>query len=132
MNREARDYSGIAVAGPVSCDYMRSSRHDVPWFVGRAIAALIKGAGIAKSDIDGFSMASYRLAPDNAASLSQYFGLSPRVLFDPDAEWTVDARQFRSMGRATPFDGVAVRGQVRLTVCGGRVTHDAMRHEVFA
>jgi acetyl-CoA acetyltransferase len=82
VSREPRDYSGVAVAVPVSCDYMRSSRHDVPWFVGRALAALIKGAGITKADIDGLAIASYRLAPDNAASLCQYFGLSPRVLFD--------------------------------------------------
>jgi len=67
-----------------------------------------------------FGLPAVTLEPGSPADL---------VLFDPDAEWTVDARQFQSAGRATPFDGATLRGQVRLTVCGGRVTHELARTE---
>ncbi len=48
------------------------------------------------------------------------------VLFEPGSEWMVDPSRFHTLGRSTPFAGLSVRGQVRLTVCGGRVTHDAL------
>ena len=43
-------------------------------------------------------------------------------------------RQFRffSRGRNTPFTAWSLRGQVRLTVCAGRVTHDALATEAHA
>jgi dihydroorotase len=51
------------------------------------------------------------------------------VLLDPTQEWTVDPERFNSKGRNTPFAGVRVKGAVRLTVCAGRVTHDAVAAE---
>jgi len=42
------------------------------------------------------------------------------VLFDPDAEWTIDTDRFRSKSKNAPFDGRPVRGRVRLTVVDGR------------
>jgi acetyl-CoA acetyltransferase len=82
MTREPRDYSGIAVTAPVTVGYTRTSRRTMPWFLGRALGELIKRSGIAKSDIDGLAVSSYLLAPDNGASLTDMFGLSPRFLID--------------------------------------------------
>ena len=82
MTSRPRDYSGIAVTVPVSCEYVRTSRRTMPWFLGRALAELIRRSGIAKSDIDGLVVSSYQLAPDNGASLTQVFGLTPRFLAD--------------------------------------------------
>jgi dihydroorotase len=48
------------------------------------------------------------------------------VLIDPAAEWVVEPERFRSQGRNTPFAGATLRGRVRLTVCSGRVTHEAI------
>ncbi|MBX3442515.1 MAG: dihydroorotase [Planctomyces sp.] len=45
------------------------------------------------------------------------------TVIDPDAPWTIDAARFRSLSRNTPFHGRSVRGQVRLTIVGGRVCH---------
>lgn len=45
------------------------------------------------------------------------------VLFDPDAEWTVDASRSHSKGRNTPFDGATLRGRVIATVLEGYFTH---------
>ena len=41
------------------------------------------------------------------------------VVFDPDAEWTVDAAAFLSGGKNTPLDGARLRGRVMLTLAGG-------------
>ncbi len=43
------------------------------------------------------------------------------AIVNPDAEWVVDATQFFSKSRNTPFHGRAVRGRVTHTVVGGRV-----------
>jgi dihydroorotase len=43
------------------------------------------------------------------------------VLFDAAAEWSFAAKDSRSMSRNTPFDGAAMVGRVRATICEGRV-----------
>jgi dihydroorotase len=63
-----------------------------------------------------FGLPAVTLEPGSPADL---------VLLDPQEEWTVEPERFQSKGRNTPFAGRHVRGGVRLTVCGGRVTHDA-------
>lgn len=45
------------------------------------------------------------------------------VVVDPDTQWTVDSSKFRSMGRNTPFDGWKIKGQVVMTIVGGKVVH---------
>jgi acetyl-CoA acetyltransferase len=82
MTGRPRDYSGIAVTAPVSCEYRRTSRRTMPWFLGRALAELIRAAGIDKDDIDGLAVSSYQMVPDNGASMTQVFGISPRFLID--------------------------------------------------
>ncbi|MCL5960343.1 MAG: dihydroorotase [Chloroflexi bacterium] len=43
------------------------------------------------------------------------------VVFDPDEEWTVSPEEFRSKGKNTPLDGLALKGRVVCTVCAGEV-----------
>ena len=45
------------------------------------------------------------------------------TVFDPEREWTVDPSTFRSMGRNTPYGGMALRGQAAFTLVDGRVIH---------
>ena len=45
------------------------------------------------------------------------------VLFDPGAEWTVDAASLQSRSSNTPLLGSRLRGRVLLTLCKGRVAH---------
>jgi dihydroorotase len=47
------------------------------------------------------------------------------VLFDAAAEWNFAARDSRSMSRNTPFDGAAMLGRVRATICEGRIVYRA-------
>ncbi len=46
------------------------------------------------------------------------------TVFDPVHEWVIDPEVFASKGRNCPFRGQRVRGRVRMTVCGGRLTHE--------
>lgn len=76
------DYEGVAIAVPVTFGYAKSSPHEVPWFVGGALREMLDRAGLQKNVVDGLIVASYRLAPDNAAGLCEYLGLSPRFIAD--------------------------------------------------
>jgi hypothetical protein len=57
-----------------------------------------------------------RIAPGLPADLT---------LLDLGAQWTVDPAQFKSKSRNTPFAGWEAQGRAVLTLCGGKVTHDA-------
>jgi dihydroorotase len=45
------------------------------------------------------------------------------VVFNPKAEWTYRATEGKSKSKNTPFDGWAMQGRVRWTVCEGRVAY---------
>ncbi|MDA0710452.1 MAG: dihydroorotase [bacterium] len=45
------------------------------------------------------------------------------TVIDADCEWVVDANQFLSKSRNTPFHGWTLKGRATLTLLGGRVTH---------
>jgi len=45
------------------------------------------------------------------------------TVFNAGAEWLFDARQSRSMSKNTPFDGAAMLGQVKATICAGRLVY---------
>jgi len=45
------------------------------------------------------------------------------TVFDAAREWTVDPLHFRSKGRNTPYGGLTLRGQNRMTIVGGRVAY---------
>ena len=42
-------------------------------------------------------------------------------VWDLGAQSRVDPAEFLSMGKATPFEGLAIYGRCRMTVCGGRI-----------
>ena len=59
--------------------------------------------------------------------------MATAALFDPDAEWTVDAESLRSRSHNTPLLGARLKGRVLLTLSEGRVVHaDAERIPVAA
>ena len=47
------------------------------------------------------------------------------VIFDPKAEWTYCATETKSKSKNTPFDGWAMQGKVRWTICEGRVAYSS-------
>ncbi|ANY17462.1 thiolase family protein [Bordetella pseudohinzii] len=75
-----RAYDGVAVAVPVSLPYVRYSTHAAHYWLGRALAELLRRSGLAKHDIDGLCVSSFTLAPDTAVGLTQHLGMQPRWL----------------------------------------------------
>ncbi len=73
-------YEDAVVAAPVTIPYVRYSSHGAHWFVARALRALLQGSGLRKSDLDGFCLSSFTLAPDTAVGVTQHLGLSLRWL----------------------------------------------------
>ena len=45
------------------------------------------------------------------------------VIFDPEAEYTVDVSQFASKGKNSPYDGFHLYGKIALTLTGGKVVY---------
>ncbi len=78
--RARADYAGVAVTVPVTVPYVRYSIRSTHYFIARALAALLKSAGLEKSDIDGACISGFLLFPDTAVGLTQHLGLSPRWL----------------------------------------------------
>ena len=44
-------------------------------------------------------------------------------IWDLNREYTVDPKEFLSMGHATPFEGMKLCGRCLLTVCGGKIAY---------
>ncbi len=80
MTARRLGYDGIVVAAPVTVPYARYSIRSAHWFCGRALAGLIREAGVDKAEIDGFCISSFTLDPDSAVGLMQHLGVSPRWL----------------------------------------------------
>jgi acetyl-CoA acetyltransferase len=79
MSRRA-SYDGIVVTTPVTIPYVRFSIRAAHWWIGRALAELVKHARIEKGHIDGLCVSSFTLAPDTAIGLSEHLGVSTRWL----------------------------------------------------
>jgi acetyl-CoA acetyltransferase len=73
-------YDDVVLAAPVTIPYVRYSTKSAHWFLGRAVAELVKAAGIPKARIDGMAVASFTLAPDTAVGLTQHLDMTLRWL----------------------------------------------------
>jgi acetyl-CoA acetyltransferase len=73
-------YDDVVLAVPVTVPYVRYSIKSAHWFLARTMAALVAGAGVPKSRIDGMAVASFTLAPDSAVGLTQHLGMTLRWL----------------------------------------------------
>lgn len=80
MGTTSKPYDGVAVTAPITIPYTRYSERGATWFIGRALAEMIKAASIEKADIDGLAVSSFTLAPDSVVALTEHFSMSPRWL----------------------------------------------------
>ena len=46
------------------------------------------------------------------------------LIFDPEREWTVDKKKFKSKGKNTPFAGQKLCGKNEITFVGGKLVYD--------
>ncbi|MDS7593957.1 thiolase family protein [Agrobacterium tumefaciens] len=97
-------YDDVVLTAPVTVPYRRYSIESTAWWVGRALAELVKASGISHRDFDGFSLSSFSTAPDTAIGLTQHFGLSPRFI------------EFVPMGGASGI--VSLKKAARAVQCG--------------
>jgi dihydroorotase len=74
---------------------------------------VIEAMSSAPAGIRGLDGHGGPIAPGSPANL---------VVFDPSAEWTVDAMKLASKSRNTPFAGATLRGRVMHTIHDGRFT----------
>jgi len=118
------DYSGVALCVPVTVPYVRYSIHSAHWWLGRALAMLIKQAGIHKHDIDGFCVSSFSLAPDTAVGLTQHLDVHPRWLDHIPMGGASAVVALRRAARAVQA------GDAQIVACiGGDTNHvDSFRH----
>jgi len=45
------------------------------------------------------------------------------TIIDPNVEWTIEANEFRSKSRNTPFNGWQVRGRAKTVIVGGEIRY---------
>jgi allantoinase len=100
------------------------------------IASLQVAASAVWTGMAAHRLEMTRLAEWMSAAPARLAGLAARkgaiapgmdadlVVFDPDAEWIVDARTLYHRHPVTPYDGIRLRGRVRTTILGGRVVFD--------
>jgi acetyl-CoA acetyltransferase len=79
MSRRA-SYDDVVATTPVTIPYARFSIRAAHWWIGRALAELVKHSRIEKGHIDGLCVSSFTLAPDTAIGLSEHLGISTRWL----------------------------------------------------
>ena len=73
-------YDGVALVAATSLPYVKRSERGAAWFIGMAFARMLKQAGLKKHEVDGLAIASFTLAPDTVASMTEYLDISPRWL----------------------------------------------------
>ncbi|MCC4117234.1 thiolase family protein [Aromatoleum toluclasticum] len=119
-------YDGVVAAVPVTVPYARYSTHAAHWWLGRALAALIRESGIAKADIDGVCVSSFTLGPDTAVGLMQHLGMSPRWLDHIPMGGASGVVALRRAARAVQA------GDAEIVACtAGDTNHvDSFRHTV--
>jgi len=45
-------------------------------------------------------------------------------VYDLDSEYVIDPKNFKSMGRSTPFEGRKVFGRCKMTICDGKIVYN--------
>ncbi|BCH30501.1 hypothetical protein MesoLjLc_24310 [Mesorhizobium sp. L-8-10] len=76
----AAGYDDVVLAAPVSIPYQRYSIKSAHWFLGKAMAELLRQSGLPKPRLDGLCVASFTMAPDTAVGLTQQLGVTLRWL----------------------------------------------------
>ena len=121
-----RGYDNVVIAAPVTVPYVRFSVRSAHWFLARALADIIKSAGIRKADIDGMAVSSFSLAPDSAVGFTQHVGLGLRWLDHMPMGGASAVLQLRRAARAVES------GDANIVACiGGDTNHvDSFRQGV--
>jgi len=102
--------SGLETALGLCLTLVHDGRLDLPTLVHKLTAGPVRAFGLERVDVGLGSLAVG--APGDV------------VVFDPEAEWTVEPERFASKGKNTPLAGRRLRGRVVATVYGGKVVYE--------
>lgn len=93
--------------------------------LGSALKLVHEGRIALPTLIERLTVGPARILGPDYAPLSSLAPGTPAdlVLFDPQAEWIVDASKFVSKGKNTPLDGVKLRGRAFATLASGEIVY---------
>jgi dihydroorotase len=110
--------TGFETALALVLSLVHEKKLDLPTLIGRMTAGPVAAFGLAQHD--------------GLAGLGSLVDGAPGdvLVFDPDAEWTVEPERFASKGRNTPLAGRTLKGQVIATISGGVIAFSAREVKV--
>lgn len=76
-----QDYKGVVVAGFGETDYHKRREHTSMFYVADAIRRALLSANLSKREVDGLSVTSFELPPDNTTTVAEHLGFSIRWAF---------------------------------------------------
>lgn len=78
---EPQGYEGVAIVGYGETSYDRRPRNSVMHYIADAIRQSLASSGLAKGDVDGLAVTSFRLPPDNVSTVAEHLGFGLRWAF---------------------------------------------------
>ncbi len=112
----AASYEGVVLAAPFSLVPQRRSDKTTQRLVAEVLAGVLAEAGLPAGELDGLSLASFTLAPDNVVGMCEHLGLGCRYLDQPPmggASAIAAVRRAARMVAAGDVAAVAVVGADR-------------------
>ncbi|MCJ7492374.1 MAG: hypothetical protein MUP15_09565, partial [Dehalococcoidia bacterium] len=105
---------GFETALALALTLVHDGKLDLPTLIHRMTAGPVAAFGLERHDPDG---------QGGLAGLGSLAAGAPGdvLVFDPNAEWTVEPERFASKGRNTPLAGRVLKGQVVITIAGGNL-----------
>jgi dihydroorotase len=128
FDQAAFGISGLETALGALITLVPGGRLDVPTVVAKLTAGPVTALGL---DRPGRAPVWGRAGLEGLGSLSPG-APADVVVFDLRREWVVEPERFASKGRNTPLAGRTLRGQVVVTVCGGRIVHTLEKEGIGA
>lgn len=74
-------FEGVRIVGAGQTAYAKRSPHSVQKLLYDAGSAALRDAGLEWSRVDGLAVTSFKLPPDNVATVAEHFGIEARFLF---------------------------------------------------
>lgn len=76
-----QDYHGVAIVGYGETEYRKKDGRSTMFYVVDAISRALRHAGLSRTDVDGLSVTSFQLPPDNTTTVAEHLGISLRWAF---------------------------------------------------
>ncbi|MEA2936118.1 MAG: hypothetical protein QOD74_2764, partial [Variibacter sp.] len=77
----SRVFDGVRIVGAGQTTYAKRSPKSVQRLLYEACSAALADAGLPWSSVDGLAVTSFKLPPDNVATVAEHLGIQARFLF---------------------------------------------------